>query len=119
MTKEYKPWQFKPWKEWWPWRPKGSRNAESLFREAIAKIAKDQKVEDIEIDIVNGILNRAKEWELEAVKIYLDRVYWKPKQTIEQDNSHKLDLSDNDGMEALQYLLDLKKNGRTISESTQ
>ena len=117
-NKEYKPWQFKPWKEWWPWRPKGSRNAEALFREAIAKIAKDQKVDDIEIDIVNGILNRAKEWELEAVKIYLDRVYGKPKQTI--DNTHKweIEILDMDGVEALQHLID-KRNGWRTSNSNQ
>lgn len=109
---------FVKWNTYWKWRPAGGRNAETLFREAIAKIAKNQKVEDIEIDIVNGILNRAKEWELEAVKIYLDRVYGKPKQTIEGDMRSELVFSDTEWVEALQYLLD-QKNGNTITNSNQ
>ena len=43
-----KPYQFQPWNPWWPWRPPWSRSIETIFRDAIAKVATDQSIEDVE-----------------------------------------------------------------------
>jgi hypothetical protein len=75
---------FKPWQSWNPdWRPVWSRSVETLFRDAIAKIAKDQKVEDVERELVITLLAKAKKWDIKALEIYLDRLYWKPKQSMD------------------------------------
>ena len=72
--------QFKPWN---PWRPVWSRSAETLFRDAIKKIAQDQKVEDVERELIITLLAKAKKWDMRAIEMYLDRLYGKPKQTTE------------------------------------
>ena len=66
--------------EWNPWRPVWSRSVETLFRDAIAKIAKDQSVEDVERELVITLLAKAKKWDMRALEMYLDRLYGKPKQ---------------------------------------
>lgn len=79
--KEY---NFKPWVSWNPaWRPKWARNVATIFREAIEKIEKDQKIEDVERDLVTVVIAKAKKGDLKAMEMYFDRVYWKPKQSIE------------------------------------
>lgn len=78
---------FKPWNPGWPGRPPGSRSAESLFRDAIEKIAKDQKIEDVERDLVITLLSKAKKGDLKALDMYLDRLYGKPKQEVENKHS--------------------------------
>lgn len=72
--------QFKPWN---PWRPVWSRSVETLFRDAIAKIAKDQSIEDVERELVITLLAKAKKWDMRALEMYLDRLYWKPKQATD------------------------------------
>ena len=67
--------------EWNPWRPVWSRSVETLFRDAIAKIAKDQSVEDVERELIVTLLAKAKKWDMRALEMYLDRLYGKPKQT--------------------------------------
>lgn len=69
--------QFKPWN---PWRPVWSRSVETLFRDAIEKIAKDQSIEDVERELVITLLAKAKKWDMRALEMYLDRLYGKPKQ---------------------------------------
>lgn len=54
---------------------------ETLFRDAIEKIAKDQKVEDVERELIITILAKAKKWDLKAMEMYLDRMYGKPHST--------------------------------------
>lgn len=72
---------FKPWQSWNPaWRPVWSRSVETLFRDAIAKIAKDQSVEDVERELVITLLAKAKKGDIKALDMYLDRLYGKPKQ---------------------------------------
>lgn len=75
--------QFKPWQSW---NPKGkvpwTRSVETLFRDAIAKIAKDQKVEDVERELVITLLAKAKKWDMRALEMYLDRLYGKPQQKV-------------------------------------
>ena len=80
--------QFKPWN---PWRPVWSRSVETLFRDAIAKIATDQSIEDVERELVITLLAKAKKWDMRALEMYLDRLYWKPKQTV--DNNHSWNLT--------------------------
>ena len=80
--------QFKPWN---PWRPVWSRSVETLFRDAISKIAKDQSIEDVERELVITLLAKAKKWDMRALEMYLDRLYWKPKQTV--DNNHTWNLT--------------------------
>ena len=40
---------FKPWN---PWRPHWTRNVETLFRDALKKLAEEADIEDIERDLV-------------------------------------------------------------------
>lgn len=80
--------QFKPWN---PWRPVWSRSVETLFRDAIAKIAKDQSIEDVERELVITLLAKAKKWDMRALEMYLDRLYGKPKQTV--DNNHSWNIT--------------------------
>lgn len=84
---------FQPWNPWWPWRPPWSRSIETLFRDAITKIAKDQSIEDVERDLVITLLAKAKKGDIKALEIYLDRLYWKPKQKIEWDIEANIILS--------------------------
>ena len=86
-----KPYQFQPWNPWWPWRPVWSRSVETLFRDAISKIATDQSIEDVERELVITLLAKAKKWDMRALEMYLDRLYWKPKQTV--DNNHTWNLT--------------------------
>jgi len=75
---------FKPWQSWNPaWRPVWSRSIETLFRDAIAKVAKDQSVEDVERELIITLLAKAKKWDMRAMEMYMDRLYGKPKQTID------------------------------------
>lgn len=66
-----------------PWRPPWSRNIETLFRDAIAKVAKDQSVEDVERELIITLLAKAKKWDMRALEMYLDRLYGKPKQSTD------------------------------------
>lgn len=72
--------QFKPWN---PWRPAWSRSVETLFREAIKKLQKDQWIEDVERDLIITMLAKAKKWDMRAMEMWLDRLYGKPKQTFD------------------------------------
>ena len=72
--------QFKPWN---PWRPPWSRSIETLFRDAIAKVATDQSVEDVERELIITLLAKAKKWDMRAMEMYMDRLYGKPKQTFD------------------------------------
>ena len=92
--------------EWNPWRPVWSRSVETLFRDAIEKIAKDQKVEDVERELIITLLAKAKKWDMRALEMYLDRLYGKPKQTIE--SNVKLESTTN-ALEDLEKLIDPKK----------
>lgn len=81
--------QFKPWN---PWRPFWTRSVETLFRDAIKKIATDQKIEDVERDLVITLLAKAKKWDMRALEMYLDRLYGKPKQKIEWEFDWKIEV---------------------------
>lgn len=84
QLKKNLPHLFKKWQSWNPaWRPKWARSAATIFREAIEKIEKDQKIEDVERDLVTVVIAKAKKGDLKAMEMYLDRVYGKPKQSIE------------------------------------
>ncbi len=84
--------QFKPWNPWWPWRTPWSRSVETLFRDAIEKIAQDNpEVKDVERELVITLLAKAKKWDMRALEMYLDRLYGKPKQTV--DNNHTWNLT--------------------------
>lgn len=75
---------FKPWQSWNPaWRPVWSRSIETLFRDAIAKVATDQSVEDVERELIITLLAKAKKWDMRAMEMYMDRLYGKPKQTFD------------------------------------
>lgn len=80
-------WQFKPWQSGNPaWKPPWTRSIETLFRDAIKKIAEDNpEVKDVERELIVTLLAKAKKWDIKAMEIYLDRLYWKPKQKIETE----------------------------------
>lgn len=93
---------FKPWN---PWRPHWTRNVETLFRDALKKLAEEADIEDIERDLVKWLLDKAKNGDMKALEMYLDRLYWKPKQTIE--SNVKLESTTN-ALEDLEKLIQPK-----------
>ena len=76
--------QFKPWQSWNPaWKPPWTRSVETLFRDAIEKIAKDNpEVKDVERELIITLLAKAKKWDMKALEMYLDRLYGKPQQKV-------------------------------------
>ena len=75
---------FEKWNPWWPWRPPWQRSVETLFRDAIEKIAQDNpEVKDVERELVITLLAKAKKWDMRALEMYLDRLYGKPKQSTD------------------------------------
>lgn len=80
---------FKPWQSGNPaGKPRWARWVETLFRDAIKKIAQDNpEVKDVERELVITLLSKAKKGDIRAMEIYLDRLYGKPKQRIETDIS--------------------------------
>lgn len=72
----------------WPWRPPWMRNVETLFRDAIKKISEDQNIADLERDLITSLLAKAKDWDIKALEMYLDRLYGKPKQTNDNNNNN-------------------------------
>ena len=85
---------FKPWQSWNPaWKPPWTRSVETLFRDAIKKIATDQNIEDVERDLVITLLAKAKKWDMRALEMYLDRLYGKPKQKIEWEFDWKIEVT--------------------------
>ena len=81
---------FKPWQSWNPaWKPVWTRSIETLFRDAIKKIATDQSVKDVERDLVITLLTKAKKWDMRAIEMYLDRLYGKPKQNWKMEITWK------------------------------
>jgi len=98
---------FKPWKSWNPaWRPPWARNVETLFRDALKKLAEEWNIEDIERDLVKWLLDKAKNGDIKALEMYLDRLYGKPKQTIE--SNVRLEATTN-ALEDLEKLIEPKK----------
>lgn len=78
--------KFKPWQSWNPkGKPPWTRNVETLFRDALKKLAEESNIEDIERDLVKWLLDKAKKGDMKALEMYLDRLYGKPKQTIESN----------------------------------
>ena len=99
--------KWKPWQSWNPaWKPPWTRSVETLFRDAIKKIATDQNIEDVERDLVITLLAKAKKWDMKALEMYLDRLYGKPKQTIE--SNVRLEATTN-ALEDLEKLIEPKK----------
>ena len=97
-------------KEWNPWRPVWSRSVETLFRDAIAKIAKDNpEVKDVERELIVTLLAKAKKWDMRALEMYLDRLYGKPKQATDLKVSGSLwvnmlkNMSDEELIKSIQW----------------
>ena len=84
---------WKEWQSWNPaWKPVWTRSVETLFRDAIEKIAQDNpEVKDVERELVITLLAKAKKWDMRALEMYLDRLYWKPKQKIEWELDWKFE----------------------------
>lgn len=103
--------QFKPWQSWNPaWKPPWTRSVETLFRDAIEKIAKDNPdVKDVERELIVTLLAKAKKWDMRALEMYLDRLYGKPKQVIESKT--ELTLENTKAIDTLNSLLNAKDNG--------
>ena len=105
-----KPYQFQPWNPWWPWRPVWSRSVETLFRDAIEKLAKDNpEIIDYERELVTSIFMKAKGGDMKAMEMYLDRLYGKPKQSIDNKHSGSIALEDLSGLNSKQLEEERKK----------
>lgn len=74
-------------------KPKGARHFSTLIREAITKVANDTGTSDDKL-IVKALIDKAKEGDLKAVDMVLDRVDGKAEQTINLDGEMTL----NDGL---------------------
>ena len=86
---------WKEWQSWNPaWKPVWTRSVETLFRDAIEKIAQDNpEVKDVERELVITLLAKAKKWDMRALEMYLDRLYWKPKQTVDSKVDWKIEIT--------------------------
>lgn len=101
---------FEKWNPWWPWRPPWQRSVETLFRDAIEKIAQDNpEVKDVERELVITLLAKAKKWDMRALEMYLDRLYGKPKQATDLKVSWSLwvnmlkNMSDEELIKTIQW----------------
>jgi len=90
------PSRFKPGAEWRGnanGKPKGARHFTTLFKEAVTKIAEGEAESD-DILIVKKVIAKAKEGDLKAVDMILDRTDGKAEQTINLE----ADVTINDGL---------------------
>ena len=75
-------------------RPKGSRNYRTLFREAYVAIAKDLRLgtdpDVLLVEILKRGIKEALRGNYPFYKDIMDRLYGKPKQTIESEEEKKL-----------------------------
>lgn len=87
-------------------KPKGARHFSTLIKEAITKVANDTGTSD-DILIIQALVAKAKDGDLKAVDMVLDRVDGKAEQTINLD----ADVTVNDGLtdEQKEALLNLLK----------
>lgn len=87
-------------------KPKGARHFSTLIKEAITKVAEDTGTSD-DKEIVKALVMKAKQGDLKAVDMVLDRVDGKAEQTINLD----ADVTMNDGLtdEQKEALLNLLK----------
>ena len=87
-------------------KPKGARHFSTLIKEAITKVATDTGTSD-DILIIQELVAKAKDGDLKAVDMVLDRVDGKAEQTINLD----ADVTVNDGLtdEQKEALLNLLK----------
>ena len=87
-------------------KAKGTRHFSTLIREAITRVAEDTGTSD-DKEIVKALVQKAKEGDLKAVDMVLDRVDGKAEQTINLDG----ELTVNDGLtqEEKEALLGLLK----------
>jgi Family of unknown function (DUF5681) len=87
-------------------KPKGARHFSTLIKEAITRVAEDGGTSD-DKEIVKALVKKAKEGELKAIDMVLDRVDGKAEQTINLDG----EMTINDGLtqEEKEALLNLLK----------
>ncbi len=87
-------------------KPKGARHFSTLIKEAITKVANDTGTSD-DVLIIQALVAKAKDGDLKAVDMVLDRVDGKAEQTINLD----ADVTVNDGLtdEQKEALLNLLK----------
>jgi hypothetical protein len=75
-------------------RPRGSRNYRTLFREAYVAIAKDLRLgknpDALLVEILKRGIKEALRGNYQFYKDIMDRLYGKPKQTIETEEEKKL-----------------------------
>jgi hypothetical protein len=81
-------------------RPKGSRNYRTLFREAYTAIEKDlglgKNPDALLVEILKRGIKEALKGNYSFYKDIMDRLYGKPKQTIETDEGKKLLILDDE-----------------------
>jgi len=81
-------------------RPKGSRNYRTLFREAYMAIAKDLKLgkdpDVLLVEILKRGIKEALKGNYSFYKDIMDRLYGKPKQTIETEEKRLLVLANKE-----------------------
>ena len=75
-------------------KPVWTRSVQTLFREAIEKIGKDLKIEDVERNLITALLTKASNGDMKALEMYLDRLYGKPKNSTDiTSGGEKLDIN--------------------------
>ena len=105
-TKQKKDTKFKPGQSGnLKGRPKGSKNFSTLFKEAIKKIAKENKITELqaEQDLIIKAYREAKKGNFSFYRDIMDRVYGKPQEKIDLTTA---------GKELPTPILDIKKNAK-------
>jgi hypothetical protein len=81
-------------------RPKGARNYKTLFREAYVAIAKDLRLgkdpDVLLVEILKRGIKEALKGNYPFYKDIMDRLYGKPKQTIENEEKKLLVVTDEE-----------------------
>jgi len=70
------------------------------------KIGREEGITDLEREIVVTLLRKAREGDMAAINTYFDRMYGRPKQTIEQENKGELAITW--GLQPSQFVDDKK-----------
>jgi len=89
-------------------RPKGARNLNTLFNDALEALADDPECTDTEREIFKNLMIKAKQGDIAAMKLYLEYRYGKPKH--QEGDTLKIDLEEGFTAEEKEMMKQAIKN---------